>query len=152
MTYEQQEMDLRLDWERDLDDNVETVITFVYKILMDKNGDNTVKNRREGYGLLAEQYVGVTTALKDLKDDMGDFLKVLGIDDFKAVDAVSSIDRSLHKLIVTTVRMAAQAKRISDELYQIASEYKTPLEEYMDGENTDGFEKVETITPAESEE
>lgn len=52
----------------------------------------------------------------------------------------------------TTVRMAAQAKRISDELYQIASEYKTPLEEYMDGENTDGFEKVETITPAESEE
>lgn len=54
---------------------------------------------------------------------------------------MASIDGSLHKLIVAAVRMAAQSKRISDELYQIASLNKTPLEEYA--ENNDGFETVE---------
>lgn len=139
--YEQQELDLRLDWERDLDENIETVVAFVHKILMDSKKDDMVKNRHEGYGLLSEQYINVNAALKGLKDDMAGFLKILPIDDFKAVDSVAAIDGSLHKLIVAAVCMAAQSKRISDELYQIASLNKTPLEEYT--ENNDGFETVE---------
>lgn len=117
MKYEQTELDLRLDWERDMDENIEVLVSFAYRVLMNAQEGNVVKNRHEGYGLLAEQYVNVNAALKGLKDDMAAYLKILPVDDFKAVDAVASIDGSLHKLIVAAVRMAAQAKRISDELY-----------------------------------
>lgn len=147
MIYEQQELDLRLDSERDLDENIEVVVSFAHGILMEAQAGNVVKNRHEGYGLLSEEYVNVTTAMKTLKDDMGVYLKILPIDDFKAVDAVASIDGSLHKLIVAAVRMAAQAKRISDELYSMTQLYRSPLEEYT-AENSDGFETVE----AESED
>lgn len=148
MKYEQTELDLRLDWERDMDENIEILVSFAHRVLMEAQAGNLVKNRHEGYGLLAEQYVNVNTALKSLKDDMAAFLKILPIDDFKAVDAVASIDGSLHKLIVAATNMAAQAKRISDELYTMTQSYKSPLEEYADGQEADGFETVE----AESEE
>lgn len=144
--YEQQELDLRLDSERDLDENIEVVVTFAHKILMDQQAGNLVKNRHEGYGLLSEQYVNVVTAMKSIKDDMAAYLKILPIDDFKAVDAVAALDGSLHKLIVAATNMAAQAKRISDELYTMTQQYRTPMEEYVD--NSDGFETVE----AESED
>lgn len=75
--YEQQELDLRLDWERDLDENIETVVAFVHKVLMDTKKDDMVKNRHEGYGLLSEQYMNATAAFKSLKDDMAAFLKIL---------------------------------------------------------------------------
>ena len=148
MKYEQTELDLRLDWERDMDENIEVLVSFAYRVLMDAQGGNVVKNRHEGYGLLAEQYVNVNATLKGLKDDMAAYLKILPIDDFKAVDAVASIDGSLHKLIVAAVSMAAQAKRISDELYQMTASIKTPIEEYMESQDNDGFEEV----GAESEE
>lgn len=148
MKYEQTELDLRLDWERDMDENIEILVSFAHRVLMEAQAGNLVKNRHEGYGLLAEQYVNVNTALKSLKDDMAAYLKILPIDDFKAVDAVASIDGSLHKLIVAATNMAAQAKRISDELYTMTQSYKSPLEEYADGQEADGFETVE----AESEE
>lgn len=141
MKYEQQELDLRLDWERDMDENIEVLVSFAHRVLMDAQEGNIVKNRHEGYGLLAEQYVNVTTTMKSLKDDMAAYLKILPVDDFKAVDAVASIDGSLHKLIVASVNMAAQAKRISDELYQMTASIKTPMEEYMESQN-DGFEEV----------
>lgn len=144
--YEQQELDLRLDSERDLDENIEVVVTFAHGILMDQQAGNLVKNRHEGYGLLSEQYVNVVTAMKSIKDDMAAYLKILPIDDFKAVDAVAALDGSLHKLIVAATNMAAQAKRISDELYTMTQQYRTPMEEYVD--NSDGFETVE----AESED
>ena len=148
MKYEQTELDLRLDWERDMDENIEILVSFAHRVLMEAQAGNLVKNRHEGYGLLAEQYVNVNTALKSLKDDMAAYLKILPIDDFKAVDAVASIDGSLHKLIVAATNMAAQAKRISDELYTMTQSYKSPLEEYADSQEADGFETVE----AESEE
>ena len=148
MKYEQTELDLRLDWERDMDENIEILVSFAHRVLMEAQAGNLVKNRHEGYGLLAEQYVNVNTALKSLKDDMAAFLKILPIDDFKAVDAVASIGGSLHKLIMAATNMAAQAKRISDELYTMTQSYKSPLEEYADGQEADGFETVE----AESEE
>lgn len=144
--YKQQELDLRLDSERDLDENIEVVVTFAHGILMDQQAGNLVKNRHEGYGLLSEQYVNVVTAMKSIKDDMAAYLKILPIDDFKAVDAVAALDGSLHKLIVAATNMAAQAKRISDELYTMTQQYRTPMEEYVD--NSDGFETVE----AESED
>ena len=127
MKYEQQELDLRLDWERDMDENIEVLVLFAHGVLMKTQEGNIVKNRHEGYGLLAEQYVNVGAALKSLKDDMAAYLKIL---------------------IVAAVRMAAQAKRISDELYQMTASIKTPMEEYMESQENDGFEEV----GAESEE
>jgi hypothetical protein len=147
MKYEQAELDLRLDWERDMDENIEVLVSFAYRVLMNAQEGNMVKNRHEGYGLLAEQYVNVTAALKGLKDDMAAYLKILPIDDFKAVDAVANIDGSLHKLIVAAVCMAAQAKRISDELYTMTQSVRSPLEEYAESQEEGDFEEV-----AESED
>ena len=53
MKYEQTELDLRLDWEKDMDENIEILISFAHRVLMDAQGGNLVKNRHEGYGLLS---------------------------------------------------------------------------------------------------
>ena len=140
--YEQMELDLRLDSERTMDENIETLVSFAHSVLMENSAGDDVKSRHEGYGLLSEQYVNVGTAVKGVKDDMATYLQILPIDDFKAVDAVAAINGSLHRLIVAAVSMAAQAKRVSDELFQKTSQYKTPLEEYADSVS-DGFETVE---------
>ena len=76
---------------------------------------------------------------------MKSYLRILPIDDYKAVDAVSSIDNSLTDLVTATVKMAAEAKRINDDLFRHASETKTPLEDYMDSQG-DGFEETEDTT------
>ena len=44
--------------------------------------------------------------------------------------------------------MAAEAKRISDDLYESAGDFRSPLEEYAAGMDEDGFSEPEN----ESEE
>ena len=48
MKYEQTELDLRLDWERDMDENIEVLVSFAYRVLMNAQEGNVVKNRHEG--------------------------------------------------------------------------------------------------------
>ena len=143
MNYTQMELDLRLDAERSLDDNIDTIVTFAYSVLMDSQEGNRVKNRHEGYGLLSEEYVNILDAMKSLKDVMAAYLKILPVDDVKAVDTVSSIELSLHKLCTAVVQMSAQAKRISGELYSMVSSQMSPLEEYAEQTTDDGFFDVE---------
>ena len=148
MNYEQMELDLRLQPERDLDENIGVLMSFAHQQLMSEIPDGTVKNRHEGYGILAEKFVAVGAAMKAIQDGMKSYLRILPIDDYKAVDAVSSIDNSLTDLVTATVKMAAEAKRISDDLFRHASETKTPLEDYMDSQG-DGFEETEDTTEEE---
>ena len=136
----QYQMDCRLDSERDLEENVSIMITFAHRQLEARVGDNFVKNRYEGYGLLSEQFSGLAKALKEVGNGMTTFLKIMPLGDSRAIDAVASIENSLADVAKQAVRMAAEAHRINDDLYHNAPE-TTPLEEYI-AEN-DGFEEVE---------
>lgn len=141
---EQYELDLRLDWERDLEENIGVMTEFVHQQLLE-SAVSEVKNRHEGYGILAENMVAVNGALKGVKGGMDNLLKVLPVDDFKAIDEVASIDNSLTQLITTALQMSAEAKRISEDLYHKVSLTKTPMEEYLESqtETADGFSEVE---------
>lgn len=136
----QYQMDCRLDSERDLEENVSIMITFAHRQLEARVGDNFVKNRYEGYGLLSEQFSGLAKALKEVGNGMTTLLKIMPLGDSRAIDAVASIENSLADVAKQAVRMAAEAHRINDDLYHNAPE-TTPLEEYI-AEN-DGFEEVE---------
>ena len=136
----QYQMDCRLDSERDLEENVSIMITFAHRQLEARVGDNFVKNRYEGYGLLSEQFSGLAKALKEVGNGMTTFLKIMPLGDSRAIDAVASIENSLADVAKQAVRMAAEAHRINDDLYHNAPE-TAPLEEYI-AEN-DGFEEVE---------
>ncbi len=136
----QYQMDCRLDSERDLEENVSIMITFAHRQLEARVGDNFVKNRYDGYGLLSEQFSGLAKALKEVGNGMTTFLKIMPLGDSRAIDAVASIENSLADVAKQAVRMAAEAHRINDDLYHNAPE-TTPLEEYI-AEN-DGFEEVE---------
>ena len=47
MNYEQMELDLRLQPERDLDENIGVLMSFAHQQLMSEIPDGTVKNRHE---------------------------------------------------------------------------------------------------------
>lgn len=141
----QYQLDCRLDAERDLEENISVMIEFAHKQLEHSVGDNFVKNRYEGYGLLSEHITGLAKALKDVSNGMAMLSKTLPIDDGKAIDAVASIDNSLADVTKEAVRMAAEARRINDDLYHNALLEPTPLEDYMDG--NDGFEEVDGGAP-----
>ena len=87
----QYQMDCRLDSERDLEENVSIMITFAHRQLEARVGDNFVKNRYEGYGLLSEQFSGLAKALKEVGNGMTTFLKIMPLGDSRAIDAVASI-------------------------------------------------------------
>lgn len=140
----QYQLDCRLDSERNLEENVSIMITFAHRQLEARVGDNFVKNRYEGYGLLSEQFSGLAKALKEVGNGMTTFLKIMPLGDSRAIDAVASIENSLADVAKQAVRMAAEAHRINDDLYHNAPE-TTPLEEYM-AEN-DGFSEVEDGLP-----
>lgn len=136
----QYQLDCRLDSERDLEENVSIMITFAHKQLESKVGDNVVKNRYEGYGILSEQFAGLSRKLKEVGSGMAMFLRIMPLGDTRAIDAVASIENSLADVIKQAVQMAAEAHRINDDLYHNVPLETTPLEDYM-AEN-DGFEEV----------
>lgn len=140
MDFKQMELDLRLQPERDLDENISILMAFAHHQLVLAEDGFPVKNRHEGYGILAEHFVLINGAMKDVKNGMANLLRVLPVDDYKAADAVSSIDNSLAELIKAATRMSAEAKRIADDLFNSASTEKTPMEEYM--EEAGGFEEA----------
>lgn len=141
----QYQLDCRLDSERDLEENVNIMISFAHKQLEAKVGDNFVKNRYEGYGILSEQFAGLSKELKEVWIGMATFLKIMPLGDTRAIDSVASIENSLADVIKQAVQMAAEAHRINDDLYHSASSETTPIEDYM-AEN-DGFEDVEDGVP-----
>lgn len=62
--YEQLEMDLRLDYERSLKDNVQTVVRFNHGKYMEETYPSKVNNHHEGYGILSENETVLTRAVK----------------------------------------------------------------------------------------
>lgn len=147
--YDQMEFDVTLESERSLKDNVQKVIKFALEQIMEYDHPEQVRNRHEGYGIAAECYSSLQGRVKAANGEMQTMLKLLpnGVGDI--LNVVGSLYNSAAEIAVEAIKLAAQSQRILDDLYY--GESKTPIEEYIEGQEAaeDGFEETET---AEAEE
>lgn len=135
----QLEFDLRLDYERNLKDNLITVTKFAGEQMRQNLEDEgrplkAVESKQEAYGIAAQQFVKVCTKEKALKGQMDDFLKLLDADG-EATQVAGTIYNAAMELAQESILMAAQASRILEDLYY--TEPRTPLEEYMEAAETE---------------
>ena len=135
----QYELDLRLDYERDLKTNLTQVIHFAgerRKHDLEENGRplRRVESTQEGYGIAAQAFVKVTGKHKILKGQMDDFLKLLDAGD-GAASIAGQIYNACLELSTESTLMAAEAERILKDLYYTTP--RTPLEEFQDAEAED---------------
>ena len=133
----QYNIDCRLSREKDMEDNISTMIQFATEVRKDEVGEAKVRNKHEGYGFLADFYQTLIHCAKQVKDGMNDLLNALPGDDTTAVNKTESLSRALEDIILSGVRMAAEARRVSGDLYKEAWD-PTPIEQYMNDED-DGF-------------
>lgn len=139
----QLEFDLRLDYERNLKDNLITVTKFAGEQMKQNLEDEgrplkAVESKQEAYGIAAQQFVKVCTKEKALKGQMDDFLKLLDADG-EATQVAGTIYNAAMELAQESILMAAQASRILADLYY--TEPRTPLEEYMEAEENEDTEQ-----------
>ncbi|MBQ7655641.1 MAG: hypothetical protein IJS41_03940 [Clostridia bacterium] len=128
------QLDCRLSSERDMEENVNVIVGFAADIRKEEMGEAKVKNRHEGYGFLADAHQALTKAMKGVKDGMADLLNALPSNDAAATDKTEAVANALAETIVAAVKMAAEAKRVSGDLYAGGWETaQTPMEEYLDG-------------------
>ena len=137
MDYEQMEIDITLESDRDLKENMQATAKFALGQIMEYQHPTKVKNRHEGYGIAAEGYASLQGKMKLLPNGDGDVLNVIG-----------SLYNSAVEVAVESIKLAAQAQRIMDDLYYGESGKPTPMEEYMDEQEAgasedDGFEEAD---------
>ena len=145
---EQMEFDVRLESDRELEENVNVALDFACKQVR-ANSRAKVQNRHDGYGIASEFYANMKTGTKKVDESMKDFLRILPTDDDgKAVEAASSLKNAAAQLMIDATKLAAQADRIMNDLYEEVSSYTTPVEDYLEGQ----FEDAEADPEAEAEE
>lgn len=145
---EQMEFDVRLESDRELEENVNVALDFACKQVR-ANSRAKVQNRHDGYGIASEFYANMKTGTKKVDESMKDFLRILPTeDDAKAVEAASSLKNAATGLVLQATKLAAQADRIMHDLYDEVSSYTTPVEDYLEGQ----FEDAEADPEAEAEE
>lgn len=154
--YEQMELDVRLDGERDLKDNVSRIIQFNYsKRKMDAEVSGNlipaVRNKHEGYGIAAEAWSKIQVKEKDIKNGMGDYLALLQVQGEGALQSCARLYDAALNLAVEAISMATDMNRVLNDLYYGAP--KTPIEEYAEAQEADDaeFEEAE-LNEAEPEE
>lgn len=116
--------------------------------IMEYQYPTKVKNRHEGYGIAAEGYASLQGKMKSTKTDMDDLLKLLPNGDGDVLNVIGSLYNSAVEVAVESIKLAAQAQRIMDDLYYGESGKPTPMEEYMDEQEAgasedDGFEEAD---------
>lgn len=147
MDYEQMEIDITLESDRDLKENMQATAKFALGQIMEYQHPTKVKNRHEGYGIAAEGYASLQGKMKSTKTDMDDLLKLLPNGDGDVLNVIGSLYNSAVEVAVESIKLAAQAQRIMDDLYGESGK-PTPMEEYMDEQEAgasedDGFEEAD---------
>lgn len=149
--YEQMELDIRLDCERDLKDNITNVITFAYEsqnLEAEKAGREvkTVRNKHEGYGIASEAFSKIRNTEKGIKNGMDTYLAMLQVEGDDAIKICADLYNSALCLAVDAVNMAADMHRILNDLYY-GVDHRTPIEKALDenedGADADGFEEAQ---------
>lgn len=142
--YEQMEIDVTLESDRDLKDNMQVMTKFALGQLMEYKHPDPVKNRHEGYGIAAEGYSALAGRVKMANGDMQTMLKLLPNGDSDIINVIGSLYNSCVDIAVEAVKLAAQSQRILNDLYY--GDSKTPLEEYLEESEgdaeEDGFEEA----------
>lgn len=154
MAYEQMEMDVTLESDRDLKENMQAAAKFALNQIKEYQNPTNVKNRHEGYGIAAEGYSALQGKMKSAKTDMDDLLKPLPNGDGDVLNVIGSLYNSSVEIAVEAIKLAAQSQRIMDDLYYGESR-PTPLEEYLEEtteKQQDDNEGFEEAPGAESEE
>lgn len=117
MDYEQMEIDITLESDRDLKENMQATAKFALGQIMEYQHPTKVKNRHEGYGIAAEGYASLQGKMKSTKTDMDDLLKLLPNGDGDVLNVIGSLYNSAVEVAVESIKLAAQAQRIMDDLY-----------------------------------
>ena len=158
--YEQMEIDVRLESEKDLKTNVGKVIKFFYdkrRIEAEESGWplKKVESKHEGYGIAAEAYSKIGAKAKVLKNGMEDYLKLLQVKGEDGISICGDIYNQALELAMEAIGMAADATRILNDLYY-GYDSRTPIEQAIakmkaqDGQEGAEFEDAEE-NPAEDE-
>ena len=87
-----------------------------------------VRNRHEGYGLLAEAYIGVVGGMDNVKAAMRDCLKALSGTDGNFQDAASNAFNSLLDTCIAAVNMGVQTLNVIYKIEDIRVSDVTPME------------------------
>ena len=78
------------------------------------------------------------------------FLRILPAGDSEAIDAASSLKNAAIETVYEAVLLAANADKVMNDLYEIAKDEISPLEDYLAEQGND-FEEAEP-EPAEAAE
>lgn len=150
--YEQKELNITLDGERELKENIMLSVEFAYDQLKSYELPN-VANRYEGYGITASMWAQLTAKEKSVKDSMKHFLVTLDIGEQAAIEAASSLYNSVTDVVYTATNMAAHVNKVMNDLFKTYSEIKqeTPIEKMIEDENDDGFVEAEEKTEENTE-
>lgn len=141
--YDQMEFDVTLDSVRELKENVNVAIDFACRQLRTKNLPIVV-SRHEGYGILVEQVGVLNASQKLIGEGMKNYTAVLAAGESDAVSAASKVYNAACMVALEAMQVASQASRVMEDLYRNQPEEKTPMEEYLDGnQEEDGFEEAE---------
>ena len=127
MDYEQMEIDITLESDRDLKENMQATAKFALGQIMEYQHPTKVKNRHEGYGIAAEGYASLQGKMKSTKTDMDDLLKLLPNGDGDVLNVIGSLYNSAVEVAVESIKL---------------------VEEYMDEQEAgasedDGFEEAD---------
>ena len=109
-----------------------------------------VRNRHEGYGLLAEAYLGVSGAVDNVKAAMRDCLKALSGTDGNFQDAASNTFNSLLDTCIAVVAMGVQALNVIYNIDGIRAADPTPMEA-LAAEMTDAVMEADALPDVEGE-
>ena len=105
---EQMEFDVRLESDRELEENVNIALEFACKQVK-TNSKAKVQNRHDEYGIASEFYANMKTGIKKVDESMKDFLRILPADDdAKAVEAASSLKNAATQLMIAATKLAAR--------------------------------------------
>lgn len=100
MDYEQMEIDITLESDRDLKENMQATAKFALGQIMKYQHPTKVKNRHEGYGIAAEGYASLQGKMKSTKTDMDDLLKLLPNGDGDVLNVIGSLYNSAVEVAV----------------------------------------------------
>ena len=152
--YEQMELDVRLDSEKNLKDNMAKVITFAYESRnreMQESGKEIkpIRNKHEGYGMAAEAFAKIQNMAKGIKTGMSAYLGLLQVKGDDAISVCGTLYSSALDLAIEAVNIAADMHRILNDLYY-GTDTRTPLEKALEEAEDleDGFEEAQ---PADAE-
>ena len=149
MKYSQMSFDVSLESERELKDNVMMAVEFACK-QVDQEARKQVESRHEGYGIAGERMNALSNSMKVVGDSMKRFLRILPAGDSEAIDAASSLKNAAIETVYEAVLLAANADKVMNDLYEIAKDEISPLEDYLAEQGND-FEEAEP-EPAEAAE